>query len=699
MKQLLSATLFCAMAIFGVAQDLPDYVPADGLIAWWPFTANSADDLSGNDNHGTVMGNVLPVPDRFGVDSSAYSFPGTLSSYINVDLNETADTLLSGITLSAWYHTTTTTGDRRLVQIGNTDSGGRGLMIMLTGGFPWTTRVNSGFTATLAGRIGSWPTNVMSIKNEWTHLVFKADFATGEWWLYHNGLLATQGQTPNPIGFDPLNLSDLDCNIGRKAPFGFFDTDAWSGLVDDMGLWNRPLNDCEILDLYAAQASSLSVDAGGTLAICPDEEIILFAESNGSVVWDTGALNGDTLLVQMPDTLIATTSIGGCSVSDSLFIELLQPSFGTDSLSACSEFTWIDGVTYTESTDSATWVLQNALGCDSVVTLNLTVLQPVSFTDIVKVCDEYTWQDGVTYTESITGIELVFTAANGCDSIVTLDLEIDTLTLLQQPTDQTATVTAGAEFSVEVGAIEPEFQWQSDFGNGFEDLVEGANYTGVQTNLLSVINTQFSQDGQLFRCVVDAGTCSDTTEIATLLICGSVTQQPSNQSIIVGNSAIFTVASNDQTAGFQWQSDIGFGFQDLSDAGQFSGTNTPVLIVSNVTMANNNQLFRCVITTGSCEVVSNDVTLTVNSGTSVQENAESALFRIYPNPTTQLLNIEAGPSSIGAVYTLFDLHGRALLTGILTAERTPLDLSAFALGVYFVTVETNTRHTLRVVKQ
>jgi hypothetical protein len=45
------------------------------------------------------------------------------------------------------------------------------------------------------------------------------------------------------------------------------------------------------------------------------------------------------------------------------------------------------------------------------------------------------------------------------------------------------------------------------------------------------------------------------------------------------------------------------------------------------------------------------------------------------------------------------LHGRALLTGVLSSERTVLDLSAFASGVYFVTVETNTRHTLRVVKQ
>ncbi len=698
MKRILFTLTLVACSARLVAQDLPDYVPADGLIAWWPFTANSADDLSGNANHGQVNGNVLPVPDRFGNDSSAYSFPGALPSYINVDINESADTLVSGITLSAWYHTTTTSGDRRLIQIGNTDGGGRGLMVMLTGGFPWTTRVNSGFTATMAGRIGSWPTNVMSIKNEWTHLVFKADFTTGQWWLYHNGQLATSGQTPNPVGFDPLNLSDLDCNIGRKAPFGFFDTDAWSGLIDDMGLWKRPLTDCEILDLYAAQANSLNVAAGGSVAACPDEELILFAESNGNVFWENGALNGDTLLVQSADTLLATATIGGCSVSDTLFIELLQPSFATDSITACGQFTWIDGTTYTENTDSAVWVLQNALGCDSVVTLNLNVLQPATFTDAITACESFTWQDGITYTESVSGIELVFVAANGCDSIVTLDLVLDTLAILEQPADGTTTVTEDVTFTVAAGGSNPTFQWQSDLGNGFEDLLDGSDYSGATTETLSVLNTQFVQDGQPFRCVVNAGTCADTTDTAILLVCGSVTQQPVNQTVISSSSAVFTVASNDLTAGFQWQSNIGFGFQDLDNAGQYSGTNTPVLIVSNVNAGNNNQLFRCVITTGSCTVESDEALLTVNPNTSVSESTAKP-FRTYPNPTHQAVTIETGAAHIGSPYTLFDLHGRALLTGLLSSERTVLDISAFASGVYFVTVETNTRHTLRVIKQ
>ena len=48
-------------------------------------------------------------------------------------------------------------------------------------------------------------------------------------------------------------------------------------------------------------------------------------------------------------------------------------SMGIDVQTACFTYNWIDGNTYTSSNDTATYTLTNALGCDSVVTLNLTI--------------------------------------------------------------------------------------------------------------------------------------------------------------------------------------------------------------------------------------------------------------------------------------------------------------------------------------
>ena len=48
-------------------------------------------------------------------------------------------------------------------------------------------------------------------------------------------------------------------------------------------------------------------------------------------------------------------------------------SSSTDTQLAACDFTWIDGVTYTASNSTATFTTSNALGCDSVVTLDLTI--------------------------------------------------------------------------------------------------------------------------------------------------------------------------------------------------------------------------------------------------------------------------------------------------------------------------------------
>jgi photosystem II stability/assembly factor-like uncharacterized protein len=49
------------------------------------------------------------------------------------------------------------------------------------------------------------------------------------------------------------------------------------------------------------------------------------------------------------------------------------PSGGNDAQVSCGPFTWVDGKTYSESTNAAQFTLTNDQGCDSFVTLDLTV--------------------------------------------------------------------------------------------------------------------------------------------------------------------------------------------------------------------------------------------------------------------------------------------------------------------------------------
>ena len=53
--------LFFIVSLFfslsSVAQ-VPNYVPSNGLLGWWPFEGNTLD-WSNNGNHGTILGGSL----------------------------------------------------------------------------------------------------------------------------------------------------------------------------------------------------------------------------------------------------------------------------------------------------------------------------------------------------------------------------------------------------------------------------------------------------------------------------------------------------------------------------------------------------------------------------------------------------------------------------------------------------------------
>ncbi|MBQ3735201.1 MAG: right-handed parallel beta-helix repeat-containing protein, partial [Bacteroidales bacterium] len=144
-----------------------------------------------------------------------------------------------------------------------------------------------------------------------------------------------------------------------------------------------------------------------------------FAETVcGSYEW-----NGETFTTS-GDYTRTFTNANGCDSIVTLHLTVNQPNTGVDVQTACGSYTWIDGITYTESNNTATYTLANAAGCDSVVTLNLTINQPTTGTDAQTACGSYTWIDGITYTESNNTATYTLTNAAGCDSIVTLNLTI-----------------------------------------------------------------------------------------------------------------------------------------------------------------------------------------------------------------------------------------------------------------------------------
>lgn len=75
-------------------------------------------------------------------------------------------------------------------------------------------------------------------------------------------------------------------------------------------------------------------------------------------------------------------------------------------------------------------------------------------------------------------------------------------------------------------------------------------------------------------------------------------------------------------------------------------------------------------------------------GSSIGET--SALrFSTYPNPADVVVNLTINGTIGRADYTVFDATGRLAVTGLVTAERTSIDVSGLTNGIYVMTIRNN----------
>lgn len=159
----------------------------------------------------------------------------------------------------------------------------------------------------------------------------------------------------------------------------------------------------------------------------------------------------------------------------------------------------------------------------------------------------------------------------------------------------------------------------------------------------------------------------------------------------------FSVVSNATTETLQWQTDLGFGFVNLSDAGQYSGVNTSTLTVSNVTPSNNNQLFRCLIGEGFCSDTTRTALLVVDNNASVDQLNGSS-FSIYPNPSEGQFTVLLPESFHTDSYSIQDLRGAIVKTGTLTKQLNMINTSKLSKGIYVFKLDNSAQSELIILE-
>ena len=120
-------------------------------------------------------------------------------------------------------------------------------------------------------------------------------------------------------------------------------------------------------------------------------------------------------------------SAAGCDSVLTINFTLLEPTSSIETLSACGSLEW-HGTVYTESNNTATYITTNVAGCDSTITLNLTITPITENVTTISNCDSYTWPvNGINYTQSGT-----YSSVSNCNT------EILNLTITPSSSDATS---------------------------------------------------------------------------------------------------------------------------------------------------------------------------------------------------------------------------------------------------------------------
>jgi hypothetical protein len=379
-------------------------------------------------------------------------------------------------------------------------------------------------------------------------------------------------------------------------------------------------------------------------------------------------IDGNTYTASTDTPTFTLTNTAGCDSVVTLDLTINHSTIGTDVQTACESYTWIDGNTYTASTNTPTFTLTNAAGCDSLVTLNLTINHSTIGTDVQSACDSYTWIDGNTYTASTNTPTFTLTNAAGCDSLVTLHLTINHSTIgtdVQSACDSYTWID-GNTYTASTNT--PTFTLTNAAGcDSVVTLDLTINHSTIATDVQSACDSYTWIDGNNYT----ASTNTPTFTLTNAAGCDSVvtldlTIYENPDAVITGDSAVFSgeaatlIAS--EGSSYEWST----GDTTQSITVYPADTTTYYVIVSNE--------FGC----------SDTAYFTINVINSVEDNV-LIYCNIYPNPADHLVTIEAENMQLIRVVSI---SGQLIDLYSMSGNIYYLNTEDYAPGVYLIDIIT-----------
>lgn len=210
---------------------VPNFIPTNGLVSWYPFNGN-ANDESGNGHNGVVFNATLDY-DRDGNQNSAYRF-GNYNSYIATD---TSNTMF--YTFSGWVKNFNQS-DTSIFIVKNTGwLNGHGYCHEF-----WNEYLDGTHMQTAPNSQCQYFKDVTAYSpvSTWHFVVF----------TYDGSMIRAY--------VDSIQIDSTSCSIDTRNPeikyiggMPNIDFGGFNGLIDDIGIWNRALSQTEIMGIYNSQ--------------------------------------------------------------------------------------------------------------------------------------------------------------------------------------------------------------------------------------------------------------------------------------------------------------------------------------------------------------------------------------------------------------------------------------------------------------
>ena len=222
------------------------------------------------------------------------------------------------------------------------------------------------------------------------------------------------------------------------------------------------------------------------------------------------------------------------------------------------------------------------------------------------------------------------------------------------------------------------YQWQILVNGVWTNLFNAGQFSGVNNSQLSVSNVNLNNVNQQFQCVISSadGACVETSNIVSINFCDIASSSiPSILNVGLNNSPSIAVLPITSGAAYQWQSNIGFGWMNISDGANYQGSTTPNLQIVNADWQNENEWLQCVVTTSLCSDTTNICVVHITP-TGIEE-AEVGSIYYYENA----IHFSKISEAIGQPYYVFDGSGKLISEGVYLGDQS-IHLDLASSGVF-----------------